>query len=208
MRMQRTSWAVMGLALLATQAGCSQSPSLPPATFTAHISPADRVVLARFLPGLAKAHRDKTQLSFLARFKGLSAPVAKFNVSMARRQGRLLRQLQTWARKHHFSLQYHYPKSVRGAALRVQTNIEGHLLLTAGEPKFQRMYLVLMYADFSSQVSMDMAMMKYATDRGLRSYLVQALAVNRTSLQQISSLLKRYRWASAKAVAAGDSARR
>ena len=196
MRMQRTAWVAVGMALLALLVGCSQSPPRPPKgpAASAHISPVDRAVLARFLPSLARAHRDKTQLAFLARFKGLSPPVAKFNQQMALQQGRLLRQLQTWADRHHLNLKYDYPKSVRGAALRVQAGVDGHSLLAAGEPKFQRLYLVFMYSDFSWQVALDKSLMRYATNHGLKRYLINALAINRSSMEQIEKLLGQYRW--------------
>ncbi|NNM88883.1 MAG: hypothetical protein HKL95_10245 [Phycisphaerae bacterium] len=194
MGIQRTALAAVGMALLTMLVGCSQSPARlrkGPAALV-HISPVDRAVLARFLPSLAKAHRDKTRLAFLARFKGLSPPVAKFNEQMALQQGRLLRQLQTWAGRHHVNLRYDYPKSVRGAALRVQARVDGHLLLAAGEPKFQRLYLVFMYNDFAWQVALDKSLLRYATDHGLKLYLMNALAINRSSTKQIEKLLGQY----------------
>lgn len=196
MRIRQLVRAVLGGMMLLVPASCAQSPALRPVATVppGHISPVDRVVLARYLPDLAKAHRNKTQLAFLARFKGLSAPVAKFNAAMDRQQGRLLGQLQAWAGRHHFNLQYHVPKSVRGDALRGQTQVDSHLLLMAGDSEFQHMYLVLMYTDFTWQVSLDRAMLPYATNHGLKAYLLSALAINRASRRQIVKLLAQYHW--------------
>ena len=77
------------------------------------------------LRSLAKGHRDKTQLAFLADFKGLSKSVSRFNSYMSSSQGKLLKQLKAWAQKHGVNLHYSYRAGLYGKAQKIIADNEG-----------------------------------------------------------------------------------
>ena len=150
------------------------------------------------LPSLAKAHKDKTQLAFLADFKGLTSPVKAFNSYMSKSQGKLLAELKTWAGHHAVSLTYHRRPALFGKAQGIIADDEGGLLLHSNSVDFQKRYLVMMYMDYSWQLALDKAAAKEAraarVGPGLSQYLHNALAVNTDSINKLWVLLQRYHW--------------
>lgn len=175
-------------------AGCSSSP--PPGANLAP-QPLNPAVL-QILRSLARGHKDKTQMAFLADFKGLSAPVGKFNSYMSGSQGRLLQQLKSWAQKHHVQLHYFYRPGLYGHAQKIISDDEGSLLLHSNAADFQKRYLIMMYMDYSWQFALDKAAQKRArkdhTGPGLMLYLRNAIAVNKQSLADLWKLLEQYHW--------------
>jgi hypothetical protein len=175
-------------------AGCSSSP--PPGSNLAP-QPLNPAVL-QILRSLAKGHKDKTQLAFLADFKGLSATVGKFNRYMSDSQGKLLRQLKSWAERHHVQLHYFYRPGLYGKAQKIIADDEGSLLLHSNAADFQKRYLIMMYMDYSWQFAMDKAVQKQARRNhagpGLMLYLHNAIAVNKQSLADLWKLLEQYHW--------------
>ena len=174
-------------------AGCSNS---APARVSIR-QPLNPAVL-QILRSLAKGHNDKTQLAFLADFKGLSTSVGRFNSYMSGSQGKLLKQLKAWAHKHHVKLHYFYRPGLYGKAQKIIADDQGSLLLHSNSADFQKRYLIMMYMDYSWQLAMDKAAQKQARKNqagpGLRQYLNNAIAVNKQSLSDLWKLLERYRW--------------
>ena len=166
----------------------------------------DRVVMRQelnptvlqILRSLAKGHKDKTQLAFLADFKGLSKSVSRFNSYMSSSQGRLLKQLKAWAQKHGVKLHYSYRPGLYGKAQKIISDNEGSMLLHSNAADFQKRYLVMMYMDYSWQFAMDKAAQQQARKSqagpGLLRYLDNAVAVNKQSLADLWKLLERYQW--------------
>ncbi len=191
---KRLAVILMTLLLCSELIGCSgmatprqeiQAPQLNPA-------------LLQILCSLAKGHKNKTQLAFLADFKGLCAPVKKFNRYMSSSQGQLLRQLKAWAEKHHVKLHYVYRPGLFGQAQKIINHDEGGLLLHSNAADFQKRYLIMMYMDYSWQLAMDKAAHKQARTHhagpGLMAYLDHATAVNKQSLTDLWQLLQHYHW--------------
>ncbi len=150
------------------------------------------------LPSLAKAHKDKTQLAFLADFKGLAVPVKAFNSYMSKTQGKLLAELKSWAGRHAVSLTYRRRPALFGKAQGIIADDEGGLLLHSNSADFQKRYLVMMYMDYSWQLALDKAAEKEAkaarAGPGLSRYLRNAIAVNTDSINKLWALLKNYHW--------------
>ncbi|MHB1766530.1 MAG: hypothetical protein ACYCUV_01610 [Phycisphaerae bacterium] len=174
-------------------AGCSNS---APARVSIR-QPLNPAVL-QILRSLAKGHRDKTQLAFLADFKGLSTSVGRFNSYMSGSQGKLLKQLKAWAHKHHVKLHYFYRPGLYGKAQKIIADDEGSLLLHSNAADFQKRYLIMMYMDYSWQFAMDKAAQKQAlhdhAGPGLMQYLHNAIDVNKQSLADLWKLLEHYQW--------------
>lgn len=188
---------VLTVVLAAAITGCaSVAPPAIPLKQTAPNAAMYRIYA--LLPSLAKAHKDKTQLAFLADFKGLSAPVKAFNSYMSGSQGKLLGELKTWARHHAVRLTYHRRPALFGKAQGIIADDEGGLLLHSNSADFQRRYLVMMYMDYSWQLALDKAAIKEAkaaeAGPGLLGYLHNALAVNTESINKLWVLLQRYHW--------------
>ncbi len=173
--------------------GCSTSAPRRP-VMQQPLNPA----VLQILRSLAKGHKDKTQLAFLADFKGLSKSVSRFNSYMSKSQGKLLKQLQAWAKKHRVKLHYFYRPGLYGKAQKIIADDEGSLLLHSNAADFQKRYLVMMYMDYSWQFAMDKAAQKQARKNqagpGLLQYLNNAVAVNKQSLADLWKLLERYQW--------------
>lgn len=152
----------------------------------------------QILRSLAKGHQDKTQLAFLADFKGLSKSAGAFNSYMSASQGKLLDQLKAWARKHQVKLQYFYRPGLFGKAQKIIADDEGSMLLHSNSADFQKRYLIMMYMDYSWQLAMDKAAGQQAridhAGPGLMQYLHDATAVNRQSLADLWKLLEHYHW--------------
>jgi hypothetical protein len=186
--------AMPGLLLVLSLSGCSGSASPPPSLHGKVLNPVELQILR----SLAKGHKDKTQLAFLADFKGLTKPVGAFNSYMSSSQGKLLRELKLWAHHHQVKLNYDYRPGLFGKAQKIIADDEGSLLLHSNAADFQRRYLMMMYMDFSWQLAMDKAALRQAqTDHsgpGLMRYLHNAMAVNKQSLTDLWMLLKRYHW--------------
>ncbi len=173
--------------------GCSDSAPRQP-VMEQPLNPA----VLQILRSLAKGHKDKTQLAFLADFKGLSKSVSRFNSYMSHSQGKLLKELKAWARKHRVKLHYFYRPGLYGKAQKIIADDEGSLLLHSNAADFQKRYLVMMYMDYSWQFAMDKAAQKQAQKNqagpGLLHYLHNAIAVNKQSLADLWKLLERYQW--------------
>lgn len=173
--------------------GCSNSAPPRPAMR----QPLNPAVL-QILRSLAKGHKDKTQLAFLADFKGLSKSVSRFNSYMSSSQGKLLKELKAWATKHGVKLHYFYRPGLFGKAQKIIADDQGSLLLHSNSADFQKRYLIMMYMDYSWQLAMDKAAQKQARKNqagpGLRQYLNNAIAVNKQSLSDLWKLLERYHW--------------
>jgi predicted outer membrane protein len=173
--------------------GCSSS-APPRAVIQQPLNPA----VLQILRSLAKGHQDKTQLAFLADFKGLSKSVGQFNSYMSRSQGKLLNQLKAWAQKHHVTLHYFYRPGLYGKAQKIIADNEGSLLLHSNAADFQKRYLIMMYMDYSWQLAMDQAASTQAqrdhAGPGLLKYLRDATAVNKQSLADLWKLLEHYHW--------------
>ena len=180
--------------LFAVLAGCTSNapPGIPLVQ-----RPVNPLVL-RVLCSLAKGHKDKMQLAFLADFKGLTKSVGHFNSYMSSSQGKLLKELKSWADRHHFRLQYQRRTGLFGEAQKIIADDEGGLLLHSNAADFQKRYLVMMYMDYSWQFAMDKAAIKQAkvdhAGPGLMLYLHNAIAVNKRSLADLWKLLKQYQW--------------
>ena len=153
--------------------------------------------IMQILPSLAKGHKDKTQLAFLADFKGLSPAADKFNSYMSSSQGKLLDELASWAQRHNVKLDYKHRPGLFGKAQQIISSDEGGKLLHSNSADFQRLYLVMMYMDFAWQLAMDHAAEKAAGSAhagpGLKSYLQNAIRVNRLSMDKLWKLLLQYR---------------
>ncbi|MGC8624229.1 MAG: hypothetical protein ACP5VQ_03050 [Phycisphaerae bacterium] len=188
-------FAVMMLApLLTGLAGCSGLATPRTEVIPQPLNPE----LLQILGSLAKGSKDKTQMAFLADFKGLSAPVGKFNSYMSTSQGQLLTRLKKWADKHHVKLHYFYRPGLYGKAQKIIANDEGALLLHSNAADFQKRYLIMMYMDYSWQLAMDKAAQKQArmnhAGPGLMEYLHNAIAINKRSLADLWQLLEQYHW--------------
>ena len=173
--------------------GCSTSAPRRP-VMQQPLNPA----VLQVLRSLAKGHRDKTQLAFLADFKGLSKSVSRFNSYMSSSQGKLLKQLKAWATKHRVKLHYFYRPGLYGKAQKIIADNEGSMLLHSNAADFQKRYLVMMYMDYSWQFAMDKAAQQQARKNQagprLLRYLDNAVAVNKQSLADLWKLLERYQW--------------
>ncbi len=181
-------------ALCFLPAGCGISAPSRPAPAQQVLNPA----VLQILRSLAKGHKDKTQLAFLAKFKGLTPAVRKFNGYMSDSQAKLLKQLKAWAGRHRVHLHYFYRPALFGKAQKIIADDEGGLLLHSNAADFQKRYLVMMYMDYSWQLAMTKAAQKQAlrdhAGPGLMSYLNNALAVDKQSLTDLWNLLKQYHW--------------
>ena len=176
--------------------GCA-SQTMPPIPLKQGAPNAAMRQIMRLLPSLARGHKDKTQLAFLADFKGLSPAADKFNSYMSRSQGKLLTELQSWAHRHKVSLDYRRRPGLFGKAQRIISSDEGGKLLHGNSANFQRLYLVMMYMDFAWQLAMDHAAEKAAgaahAGPGLKNYLQNAIGVNTHSMRELWKLMRRYR---------------
>ena len=184
---------VLAPVLVFSLPGCSNAPPRR-AAIQQPLNPA----VLQILRSLAKGHKDKTQLAFLADFKGLSKSVGRFNSYMSNSQGKLLKELKAWAQTHGVKLHYFYRPGLFGKAQKIIADDEGTLLLHSDAADFQKRYLVMMYMDYSWQFAMDKAAQKQAQKNqagpGLLHYLHNAIAVNKQSLADLWKLLERYQW--------------
>ncbi len=183
---------VIGVSVISGLAGCSSEPIEPGVTQVANRAAAKRPVapaLAVVLGDLAQASHNKCQLSLLAGFKGLSPAAAKFNHYMAQSQNKLLDELQKWARQHHLRLQPHHRPGLFGTADKLESSADAHALLTSSGAKFQHLYLLLMYTDYSWQIQLDKAALEFKIPPVPMTYLKNALSVNRHSRQILSDLI-------------------
>lgn len=187
------AWAAMVLLVLAGMGGCATAPQLAPGvSAAANVAAAKGPVnpeLAIVLGHLAKASNDKCKLAFLAGFKGLSAPAAKFNNFMGKSQHALLSQLQAWAHAHNVKLVSHHRGGLFGAAQKLQSAQYAHELLTSGGSTFEHLYLLLMYTDFSWQIQLDKAALEFKSPPVPLTYLHHALAINQQSRGMITAIL-------------------
>ncbi|NNM85684.1 MAG: hypothetical protein HKL96_08015 [Phycisphaerales bacterium] len=189
---------MMLLAVVVWAGGCSQQPRAvaPLGHGWTPLGPGMRAALAY----LAKGHSDKTKLAFLANFKGLASPVAKFNTYMDASQGKLLGQLKAWASRHHISLTLKPGPGPLAAAERSQESADGDVLLHGDSAVFQHFYLIYMYLDFDYTVQIDAVLLRQIRAPGhpeLAAYLLAAKKVNAHCLEMIRHLLKQYRWGGA-----------
>ncbi len=172
--------------------GCTNESVQPGVTSSANKAAAARAVdptLATVLGNLANASSNKCQLSFLAAFKGLSPAAARFNRYMGKSQKALLHELQQWARRHHLTLRHRHRKGLFGTAQKLQSSSDAHALLTTSGIKFQHLYLLLMFTDYSWQIQLDKAALQFTAPPVPITYLKHALKVNRHSLSMIEHLV-------------------
>ena len=191
-RLVSVAVVMIGVSAISGLAGCSSAPIEPGVTQVANRAAAKRPVapaLAVVLGDLAQASHDKCQLSLLAGFKGLSPAAAKFNHYMAQSQNKLLSELQQWAREHHLRLRPHHRPGLFGAADKLESSADAHALLTSSGAKFQRLYLLLMYTDYSWQIQLDKAALEFKIPPVPMTYLKNALSVNRHSRQILADLI-------------------
>ena len=189
---------ILVLAMVVGVGGCSQQPPAvaPRSLGWTPLGPGVRAALAY----LAKGHSDKTKLAFLADFKGLAGPVAKFNTYMNASQSKLLGQLKAWASRHHISLALKPGAGPLAAAERAQESADGDVLLHGNSAVFQHFYLIYMYLDFDNTVQIDAVLLRQIHAREhpqLAAYLLAAKKVNAHSLEMIRQLLLQYRWTGA-----------
>ncbi|HMD54273.1 MAG TPA: hypothetical protein VKJ65_06990 [Phycisphaerae bacterium] len=177
-------------------AGCSQSDSTRPAAVATTQPQPISPQMVDILKLLAKGHQDKTQLAFVAQFRGLLPEVSSFNNYMSQSQGDLLNQLRLWARSHHIGLTIEdQPGSLVIAADSMQEDEDGDKLLNASNADFQRLYLVMMYMDYDLQIQLDKVALQQVHAMGdprLQAYLNSALAINQKSQDRIWSLMHLY----------------
>ncbi len=190
--------------LLMPLSGCGVTAPQHPALQGRVLNPA----VLQILRSLARGHKDKTQLAFLADFKGLTKSVQHFNSYMSGSQGKLLKELKSWAYQHHVKLHYYYRPGLYGKAQKIIADDEGSMLLHSNAADFQKRYLVMMYMDYSWQFAMDKAALRQALadhcGPGLMRYLHNAAAVNKQSLTDLWTLLERYKWQKPVAAAAAQ----
>lgn len=188
-------WAVTGLLSvtgMVALAGCAHEVVMPGVSRVAnHMARSHHVApeLAAVLGNLAQASSNKCQLSFLAGFKGLSPGAARFNQYMAKSQKTLLNELQNWAHTHHLVLRPHRRRGLFAVAAKIQNSSDAHALLSTSGAQFERLYLLLMYTDYSWQIQLDKAALRFTTPPVPIAYLEHALAVNRRSRSLILQLL-------------------
>ena len=172
--------------------GCATAPVTPGVSNAANQAAAAKPAssqLAVVLGSLAQGSRDKCQLSLLAGFKGLSPAAARFNRYMQQSQRRLLNQLAAWGRRHHLQLKDHHRSGLFRTADHLESSADAHALLSSSGLKFEHLYLLLMYTDYSWQIELDKAALEYKIPPVPVAYLQNALKVNRHSKRLIERLI-------------------
>lgn len=150
------------------------------------------------LPELAKGHQDKIDLAWYAQspLMGYIDPdVAEFTKQMSTEHKALQKRLEAWAKAHKYDLKFQYGDDAVGQARAAIEKDDGKIIRGLNHTDFQRLLLVLMFADYDWQKHLVQALIPLAQgDPELKGYLEQSYQVHTEHLAKIQTLLARYQY--------------
>ncbi len=135
------------------------------------------------------------ELAFYASlpWQGVNAPFDAFYKQMGREQKELSSEIESWAKKNHVDLTYHYSKDIPGEAQKSLEAREEKLVRDDSKADFTRDTLMQMYQDYEWQLAETQALLPHVKDPELKAYLEHNLRVHTAGSDQIIGLLRRFK---------------
>ena len=186
------TWIVLLSAVLAT--GCQAVPREPAAAGVyAEMAPGE---LREVLSGLARSHRQKTELSLYVKlpWTGVDAPFRDIYASMGTVQADLNREIEAWAKGHDMDLTFQFSSDVQGQAQKMLEDRQQKVILADNRTDLTRDTLVQMYMDYEWQISLLQTLQPKVREAGLKAYVERSLKAHLEGSAEIVRMLKRYKW--------------
>jgi len=187
------TWIMLLTAAFAT--GCQAVPREPPATAGAYadLPPSE---LREVLSGLARSHRQKTELSFYVKlpWTGVDAPFRDFYARMGTVQADLNKEMEAWAKAHDIDLTFRFSDDVPGKAQQTLEDRQQKVILADNRTDLTRDTLVQMYMDYEWQISLLQTLQPKVREAGLKAYVERSLKVHLEGKAELERMLKKYKW--------------
>jgi hypothetical protein len=187
------TWMMLLAAVFAT--GCQAVPRVPSAAAGAYadLAPSE---LREVLSGLARSHRQKTELSFYVKlpWTGVDAPFQDFYANMGTVQTALNKDIEAWAKGHNIDLTFQFPSDVQSQAQKTLEDRQQKVILADNRTDLTRDTLVQMYMDYEWQISLLQTLQPKVREPGLKAYVERSLKAHLEGKTELERLLKKYKW--------------